>query len=169
MDLINLALKYRDYEWLNELLKLDKQPLEQNEPQKEIIQENARADLFKEESVALEMITNTYAVKEKMGVRAFNINSEFDRNLSEIVMVEKPSYRKGEKVKFRNPSNEEMIFARGIVNGYIMGYGEANNNINMQLMEYFNSVGAQPSKKQNSAETNPKKLSKPKKGRISKE
>lgn len=171
MDLINLALKYRDYDWVKELLNLEKdeESIEQDvyEEIPEMVQEKSvKADLFSEESVALENITNTYAVKEKIGIRAFNINSEYDRNMSDLVLVERPHYKKGEKVKYRNPSNEEMIFARGMVNGYIMGYGEANNNLNNQLMEYFNAFDSLDNKKQTAGS---KKTTKARKNKLPKQ
>lgn len=165
MDLINLALQYKDYEWVKELTKQE-EPVKASDA---VMEKSAKADLFTEESVALENITNTYAVRERIGIRAFNINSEFDRNLSDLIMVERPSYRKGEKVKYRNPSSEEMIFARGIVNGYVLGYGEANNTLNSQLMEYFNAMESQTSKKQATIETSQKKVTRPRKTKTSKQ
>lgn len=165
MDLINLALQFKDYEWVKELVELENNV----EVPNTAVEERARDDLFSEKSLALENITNTYAVREKSGIRAFNINSEFDRNLSDLVMVERPSYKKGEIVKFRTPSNEEIIFARGIVNGYILGYGEANNNFNKQLMQYFNAIEPQDSKKQAAIGTSPKKVTRPRKTRKPKQ
>ena len=165
MDLINLALQFRDYEWIKELMALETEP----EAAGNAMEGNVKADLFNEESVALENITNTYAVRERMGIRAFNINSEYDRNLSSLILVERPSYRKGEKVRYRNPSSEEMIFARGIVNGYVLGYSEANNNLNNQLMEYFTSVESQMLKKGTGAGNVQKKSSRPRKTKDSKE
>lgn len=165
MDLINLALQFKDYEWMKELVKLG----EDMEASKAVMEKNVKADLFKEESVALESITNTYAVRERIGIRAFNINSEYDRNLSDLVMVERPSYRKGEKVKYRIPSSEEMIFARGIVNGYILGYSEANNTLNNQLMEYFNMVESQTGKKDSGIGNNQKKITRQRKAKTPKE
>ena len=165
MDLINLALQFRDYEWTRELLELEDSMQAPNSA----MEESIKADLYTEESVALENITNTYAVREKNGVRAFNINSEYDRNLSDLVMMEHSSYRKGEKVKYRNPSNEEMIFARGVVNGYILGYNEANNNLNNQFMEYFNSVESRTLKKKAGVGNNQKRTSKPRKARSPKQ
>lgn len=158
MDLINLALQFKDYEWIKDLLKQE----EEAKAVSESIKGNVKAGLFNEESVALENISNTYAVREKIGIRAFNINSEFDRNLSDLVMLEHPSYRKGEKVKYRSPSNEEMIFARGIVNGYVMGYSEANNTLNNQLREYISVYGAQEQQKEGNEE-NGKKFKRPRK------
>lgn len=162
MDLMNLALKYKDYEWAGELAKLE----EQAEEYEEAVVESVKADIFNEESVALENIANTYAVKEKIGIRAFNINSEYDRNLSELVLVERRFYRKGEKIRYRTPTSEEMIFARGIVNGYVMGYSEANNNLNSQLMAYFNAIEPQASKKQDSIEIDQKKAPKQRKNKA---
>lgn len=159
MDLINLALQFKDYKWVRELMK-QKEHVEASDT---VMEESVKADLFNEESVALENITNTYAVKERVGVRAFNIKSEFDRNLSDLVMVERPTYRKGEKVRYRHPSNEETIFARGIANGYVLGYSEANNDLNRQMMEYFNAVESQTLKKRASIGTSQKKITKPRK------
>jgi len=163
MDLINLALQFRDYEWTRELLELENSV----QAPTSIVEESVK--LYTEESVALENITNTYAVREENGVRAFNINSEYDRNLSDLVMVEHSSYRKGEKVKYRNPSNEEMIFARGIANGYVLGYNEAINNLNNQFMDYFNSVESQTVKKKADVGVKKKRTAKQSKARNTKE
>lgn len=168
MDLINLALQFRDYEWIKELLKQEEEDKVSNASaskndsaeRNDNASRNVKAGLFDEESVALENIINTYAVREKIGIRAFNINSEFDRNLSDLVMLERPAYRKGEKVRFRSPSNEELIFARGIVNGYVLGYSEANNTLNDQLKEYISVFGAQEQKREGT-QGNAKRLRKP--------
>ena len=176
MDLINLALQFKDFEWIKELMKLEDNVeasgtvMEDSvEASSTVMEESVKADLFNEESVALENITNTYAVRERIGIRAFNINSEYDRNLSDLVMVERPSYRKGEKVKYRKPSNEEIIFARGIVNGYVLGYSEANNNLNNQLLEYFGSIESQILKKEAGIGNNQKKITRPRKTKTPKQ
>jgi hypothetical protein len=167
MDLINLALQYRDYEWVKELLKLEKSEEAEGKGVKpDKTEERVKVDIFNEESIALEAITSTYAVKEKSGLRAFNINSEYDRNMSDIVFVEKPAYKRGEKVSYRVPTNEEIIFARGMVNGYVTGYGEANNRLNSQLMEYFNAFEVQDTKKRT---TGGKKTVKAKKSKVPKQ
>lgn len=161
MNLMDLALKYRDYEWLKELLK-EKEQLETLE---QAADESTGAGMFNEEAVALEDILAPYAVKEKNGLRAFNIDSDFDRNHSDLVLTEKPPYHRGEKVRFRNPSNEELIYIRGMMNGYMSGYDEANYSLNSQLIQFYKAMAAQKSGAKPAPKENPKKGAKPKKSK----
>lgn len=157
MDLINLALKMKDYEWAKELMKqsedLDNKKLEFNLDKK--------MEFNIEESIALEDISTQYAVREKVGLRGFNINSDYDRNSSDLVITEKDSYQKGEKVNFVVPAKEELIFIRGTFSGYLMGLGEAYKILNSQILNHFASKEGQS----NTNEGNIRKQVKPRKGK----
>lgn len=158
MDLMDLALKYKDYEWVKELAKQMDQP----ESVEKDFSENTSVGVYNKEDVALEDILNSYGVKENAGIRSFNIHSEFDRNNSDLVFIEKPSYKKGETVKYRVPTANELIFIRGTVSGYVMGYGDAQKTINQQMMQFYNSVTTQSKKTQNSSQVRQKKAQKKK-------
>ncbi|MCX7709327.1 MAG: hypothetical protein N2484_05700 [Clostridia bacterium] len=125
MNLIDLALKFNDFQWAEELVNND-----------EVIEalegELGKTTIFNKEAPALEKITTQYGVKEKNGVRAFNINSEFDRNEAELVLVEESSYSIGDTVKYYIPSRDELTYIRGNVNGFVMGYREALKDVNLQ-------------------------------------
>ena len=136
MDIMDLALKYKDFEWAKELPgALDLSETSKNAPEEKVLSE-----IFINEDIALEDIFNTYGIKEEGGIRSFNIRSEFDRNNSELVIIEKNSYKKGEIVRYKIPTNSELLYIRGMVNGYIMGYGEANNTINQQMIQLYSSI-----------------------------
>jgi hypothetical protein len=153
MDLMDLALKFKDYEWVKELVRQMEQP---ESPQRDS-NENASIGVYIKEGIALEDIFNTYAVKENAGIRSFNINSEFDRNNSELVLVEKISYKKGEQVRYKIPTINELTYIRGMVNGYMMGYKESQKIINNQMIQFYNSVTAQIPKTQSTTKGKLKK------------
>jgi hypothetical protein len=157
MDLMNLALKFKDYEWAKEIYKQN-ESLETNGI--DIDSENKIQSNY-EETIALEDIYTQYAVREKDGLRSFNINSEFDRNSSELAILENPPYKKGQKVNFFIPSKEDLIFIRGTFNGYLIGLDEAYRNLNKQILNYFSSI----EEKENADESNVKKQVKPRKGK----
>lgn len=129
-----MALKYRDLEWAKELSNLENQPepAVKEEVNKGEEPQNISQTVFNKESTALENIVYQYAIKEKNGIRSFNINSEFDRNEAELVIIEKPFYARGETVKYYVPSKDELSFMRGTVNGFVMGYREAFRDVNVQ-------------------------------------
>ena len=154
MDLMDLALKYKDYEWAKELAGQRELP-EVSNPE---ANEKAIAEVFIEEKAALEDIFNTYAVEEKAGIRSFNINSEFDRNNSDVVIIEKMSYKKGEKVRYKIPTSNELNYIRGMVNGYLAGYEEANKVINRQMVQFYEAVTAQTPKSQSTNAGKKKKV-----------
>lgn len=123
MDIIDLALQFKDYDWAKELL-------EEKYQKKEPEIEESLITLFDKVSIALDSLATQYAVKEHNGIRSFNINSFFDRNEAELVLVEKPPYAVGDAVKYYIPTKDELTYMRGTVNGYHMGYRDAYSAVN---------------------------------------
>lgn len=140
MNLLDLALKYNDYDWAKEIYNFDH--ADYTSALDTVEADKTELGLFNEKGIALEDILAQYAVVEKDGLRNFNINSDFDRNEADLVLVEKPPYAKGGTVKYYAPSKMELIQMRGIVNGYMMGYREAFFDINKSYLAIFDQMEA---------------------------
>ncbi|MCX8129857.1 MAG: hypothetical protein N3I35_07130 [Clostridia bacterium] len=139
MNIIDLALQFNDLEWAKKLT-------EQERHQEEPVNEENIVTIFDRNSIALENIVTQYAVKEKDGIRAFNINSMYDRNEADLILTETPPYNLGDVVKYYIPTKEELTYMRGMVNGYHMGYRDAYSKVNREYALLY-TVGKKPENK----------------------
>lgn len=150
MDLMDLALQYHDYAWAAWLAKQMKRT---DEPKGE----GMLNTLFCNESVAVEPLLSRYAVKAEVGIRSFNVYSDFDRNNAEVVFIEQPPYSIGDTVRYYTPSNIELAYLRGMASGYITGYREAYRCVNMQYSDLYSLLNRQPKAQTKRTKTQAKK------------
>lgn len=144
MDLMDLALQMKDYEWAkqlqnekyNEEVKVDYASLSKKIESNKHIETDSK---YNQSLIALEDITTNIIVKTNEGARDVNIMSEYDRLNSDIGVAEKQSYNKGETVKFYSPDNEELYFLKGYYQGYYNGMLHTNNQ-NYETINHLQSL-----------------------------
>lgn len=131
MDLMDLALQMKDYEWAKQLQDEDTKEVKVNyNSLNSQIQSDKHIETdskYNESIIALEDITTNIIVKTNEGARNINIMSEYDRLESDLGITEKQSYSKGEYVNFYSPDTDELCYLRGYYNGYYYGMLHTNN------------------------------------------
>ncbi len=136
MDLMDLALQMKDYEWAKELQQ-EKNTNEIRIDYASLHNQIESESKYSESAIALEDIITSWIIKWNNGVRNLNLMSEVDRIDTEILLAEKDKYNKGEIVKYYIPDFETQCYLKGYLQGT---YQQYLNNQNDNTLLHYKSI-----------------------------
>jgi hypothetical protein len=139
MDMIDLALQMKDFEWAKQLQEEKDRPQEIKVDYNSLHKQVESDSKYNEVGKALEDITSQCIVKTYEGLRNINLFSEYDRLDSQIVVAEKDSYKKGETIKYYSPDIETLYYLKGYYQGYYNCYTQ-NYNESQRDKTLYNSL-----------------------------
>jgi flagellar biosynthesis/type III secretory pathway protein FliH len=134
---IDKALEFKDYEWLQKLQKQKSEQLDRVTPNNKFIKSDT----------IVENINQSYAIKDKNGLRNLNWSSDYDIECGEIVQLEKESYKKYDIARYRDLNELESYYIRGYIKGCKETYINYYNQIYNQGYVQGYSEGAKISEK----------------------
>jgi hypothetical protein len=139
MDIIDLALQMKDFEWAKQLQEENLNHKKVNDVKIDYasLHKQVESDSkYNNSAIALEDITSVWLIKLNNGVRNLNFISEIDRTETEILIAEKDKYNKNEMVKYYIPDFETQCYLKGYIQGIYQQYlNNQNNDILLQYKE----------------------------------